>query len=88
MKVFTWNSRIIPACAGSSHQRYLVRVLRKDHPRLRGEQSPPNPSDEARRGSSPPARGADGLRRKRIIVVRIIPACAGSRERNSRKQMG
>ena len=56
----------------------LTRVLRGDHPRSRGEHTPPKGDRATRQGSSPLTRGA--LRRRRLFRWRlgIIPAHAGS----------
>ena len=69
---------IIPACAGSTGGCGSIAVRVWDHPRMRGEH--PNFSDEVTEfgGSSPHARGAPRLMRRRRSAPRIIPACAGS----------
>ncbi len=69
---------ITPACAGSSWGGLLALLVRRDHPRVRGEQAGPLSGWPSVTGSPPRARGAghgggqDALRRG------ITPACAGS----------
>ena len=70
--------RIIPACAGNRCWNAQIRYVRRDHPRMRGEQVRyygfPYPSP----GSSPHARGTAGAHARVYGVVGIIPACAGN----------
>ena len=70
---------IIPACAGNSDARATRFALRRNHPRVRGEQSDLAPHQIAGRGSSPHARGTARLRPHPFRVHGIIPACAGNR---------
>ena len=49
---------IIPACAGSTCILLLLRCVRWDHPRMRGEHHLLRGQGYAPRGSSPHARGA------------------------------
>ena len=75
--------RFIPACAGSSFRSSHRQRQEPVHPRVRGEQlilvAIPVPST----GSSPRARGADGPFIDLQLLIRFIPACAGSRGRGS-----
>ena len=52
---------ITPACAGSRRGCSAILGSRRDHPRVRGEQSSPHRSDSCTKGSPPRARGADLL---------------------------
>ena len=70
--------RIIPACAGSTARRTRYEPHPPDHPRVRGEHDVPVEKYEAETGSSPRARGALRPLRDERLIVRIIPACAGS----------
>ena len=71
------NCRIIPACAGFTANYRLVSVESEDHPRLRGVYSVALIVRFTHRGSSPLARGLLHRQRRRALVPRIIPACAG-----------
>ena len=75
-----WPGRVIritPACAGKTHVHPFPTARGRDHPRMRGEDSPliPRASDKA--GSPPHARG----RLQAMMGIRggcrITPACAG-----------
>ncbi len=68
----------IPACAGSSQPRGGSRSGRRDHPRVRGEQSLGNLASGVAGGPSPRARGAVRDQRPAVHLVGTIPACAGS----------
>ena len=70
--------RIIPAYAGST-QRFGVDVGdRRDHPRIRGEHAQGGIGKLKQGGSSPHTRGALGRSPHAYLLVRIIPAYAGS----------
>ena len=69
---------IIPACAGSTTGHHERGGQGEDHPRLRGEHTPPPAPRARRRGSSPLARGAPRDGPGSLINGGIIPACAGS----------
>ena len=75
---WTCDTRIIPACAGSTCRIVDHKLACEDHPRLRGEYRSAHLMRSAQPGSSPLARGVpiDGC--NRCIRSRIIPACAGS----------
>ena len=49
---------IIPACAGSTVNRWVTRMPKEDHPRMRGEHGFEERIVEVEKGSSPHARGA------------------------------
>ena len=53
-----WGIGIIPACAGSTSAQFLQPRPPRDHPRMRGEHSPPLLESAPGTGSSPHARGA------------------------------
>ncbi len=76
----SWASyiRIIPASAGSTRSLSPPRQPRKDHPRERGEHSPPTGPRSRETGSSPRARGAHLRPQLLRGGDRIIPASAGS----------
>ena len=78
------RDRIIPACAGSRGRSRSRSRVRRDHPRLRGEQIHVVGLASWAIGSSPPARGAEGGLAVRGGSGRIIPACAGSSSRHGR----
>ena len=69
---------IIPAYAGSTAHVARPQARRADHPRIRGEHSPVDPSYSKHEGSSPHTRGA----REHDVLFSarfgIIPAYAGS----------
>ena len=69
---------IIPACAGSTARRSGDPSRTRDHPRMRGEHTRTRAYRRSRAGSSPHARGAQFVLVIRFLVIRIIPACAGS----------
>ena len=69
---------IIPACAGSTASAATSDRLARDHPRMRGEHQLVQAMGLGDVGSSPHARGARSSRPTRMVVSRIIPACAGS----------
>ncbi len=73
------QDRITPACAGSSRCWPWPRPRRRDHPRMRGEQSPDGATIVGTGGSPPHARGADPDVKRRRGRLGITPACAGSR---------
>ena len=74
---------IIPACAGSTKCVMAIFVSERDHPRMCGEHGIGMEKRCIRMGSSPHVRGA--LRTARIARGKsgIIPACAGSTEKQS-----
>ena len=69
---------IIPACAGSTLCAAPPNSPNWDHPRVRGEHRARSPPCTSRVGSSPRARGALGSLGHHLVLVGIIPACAGS----------
>ena len=74
---------IIPACAGNTSMRRMIRLGSRDHPRLRGEHSTPSLTMLSWWGSSPLARGThDGVERE-DGEDGIIPACAGNTRRRT-----
>ena len=69
--------RITPACAGKTRARQNSCPTRRDHPRMRGEDTIIFVSSVSRRGSPPHARGRLAFRGELRIIVGITPACAG-----------
>ena len=69
---------IIPACAGSTTFWRPARRTMQDHPRMRGEHARHARLYAVSSGSSPHARGARCLIMILIVILGIIPACAGS----------
>ena len=72
------DSGIIPACAGSTVDHFVVGLERGDHPRMCGEHLPLIFTPPLRPGSSPHVRGARMAMSARPRCAGIIPACAGS----------
>ena len=71
--------RITPACAGNRPCTPIMRYTIRDHPRLRGEQSPLNALSADLCGSPPLARGTGTARSFWNCAGGITPACAGNR---------
>ena len=69
---------IIPACAGSTSHRHHLPLFTRDHPRMCGEHQSAPAETVQREGSSPHVRGALRTGLELLVVVGIIPACAGS----------
>ena len=69
---------IIPAYAGSTHERAGRTHPRRDHPRIRGEHGWPAHHIKSSMGSSPHTRGALPYRFGDLADHGIIPAYAGS----------
>ncbi len=72
------QSRLIPACAGSTRYRCCAGWCTGAHPRLRGEHFLSASLQPRHGGSSPPARGAPVDKLPTGCVFGLIPACAGS----------
>ena len=70
---------IIPACAGNREREDGSEPLRRDHPRVCGEQSFLHLISNFFKGSSPRVRGTAGNGKQLATVGGIIPACAGNR---------
>ena len=70
--------RIIPAYAGNTPGRGHDGVLRRDHPRIRGEHLGGLPVETAQMGSSPHTRGTLARVELRAPVPGITPAYAGN----------
>ena len=70
---------IIPAYAGSRLGRPIGMALRRDHPRVCGEQRSSAETSWSVVGSSPRMRGAATAAPPAAAAARIIPAYAGSR---------
>ena len=69
---------IIPAYAGSTRIRRRELVLKRDHPRIRGEHMVGVYPARSELGSSPHTRGARCYRYQLDFTAGIIPAYAGS----------
>ena len=78
---------IIPAYAGSTSSIASPTRSARDHPRIRGEHSMYSNLRTAARGSSPHTRGAPVVRVAECVLVRIIPAYAGSTDAWSSRRM-
>ena len=70
--------RIIPADAGSTWPVIWLIATHWDHPRGCGEHQTIPGDDDIPVGSSPRMRGAPSLRSHMALMLRIIPADAGS----------
>ena len=57
------SRRITPACAGKTRWAWLQALLRRDHPRMRGEDQGVGHGDRCAVGSPPHARGRPGAGR-------------------------
>ena len=68
----------IPACAGSRARQQRQLLRRRDHPRVRGEQSESRNAGISALGPSPRARGAGSNSAVTVPPRGTIPACAGS----------
>ena len=80
--------RIIPACAGSTQPGTRPDHCYRDHPRMRGVHDAPTVKNTMTGGSSPHARGPLAQGRGPCLRPRIIPACAGSTRRKTRRKPG
>ena len=72
------GQRITPACAGNSPRPPRIKCLRRDHPRVCGEQNPRGISISWPNGSPPRVRGTANIGRKNARASGITPACAGN----------
>ena len=73
-----FDNRFIPAHAGNTQQRCLLRSLHGVHPRSRGEYFRTASICGKQRGSSPLTRGILKLHRQIFDCSRFIPAHAGN----------
>ena len=71
------NSIYAPAHAGIRKTRVLRCIMRRDHPRTRGEKTFSSLSEVLRLGSPPPTRGKDKLMPEYRRALGITPAHAG-----------
>ena len=72
-------TRITPACAGKSGSARLLISSCWDHPRVCGEKHQRRKDSINVIGSPPRVRGKAKKVKKRYIISRITPACAGKR---------
>ena len=70
--------RFIPACAGNTRCRLMMRSVIPVHPRMRGEHALNSMPRSAASGSSPHARGTRFSGKSYGWRIRFIPACAGN----------
>ena len=75
------HRRFIPACAGNTHPLRPEHRPDAVHPRMRGEHIFGSTKEEAKRGSSPHARGTPRYQQPFYDEKRFIPACAGNTAR-------
>ena len=78
-----WCGGITPACAGKTQQCRRVLGVRRDHPRMRGEDDESGLEPDPRGGSPPHARGRPGIAGVAVRAGGITPACAGKTCANS-----
>ena len=71
------SPRFIPACAGIRALTLLLPLIFSVHPRMRGDQDVVVLVTGDADGSSPHARGSDGVIVWIVVQGRFIPACAG-----------
>ena len=71
------HPRLIPACAGKTPRSTTTSCPAAAHPRVCGENSATWRSAIRCIGSSPRVRGKHAEQLDRLLVVRLIPACAG-----------
>ena len=88
VRCYSPASRIIPAYAGSTMCRAMGITEKKDHPRIRGEHGPPTIGAPSTGGSSPHTRGAPVVCVAEGVLMRIIPAYAGSTRPPTRPPAG
>ena len=69
--------RLIPACAGKTSRRRLMRKPLRAHPRVCGENHRRPDAGNRLPGSSPRVRGKRVNAPQRSYAARLIPACAG-----------
>ena len=80
--------RFIPAGAGNTRKRFQGRSWSPVHPRWRGEHSTAASSRSSYPGSSPLARGTQGLAAFQGALWRFIPAGAGNTTIHGQTQAG
>ena len=73
--------RITPACAGNSRRHEGTVCIRKDHPRVCGEQFPVFTDSLDAIGSPPRVRGTELFVVPLTFDAGITPACAGNSSR-------
>ena len=78
-------SRIIPACAGNTRKVHDRGRNHRDHPHVCGEHRSLIRIVQERLGSSPRVRGTRLSNPLDVVVVGIIPACAGNTLRTRRR---
>ena len=76
------GGRLIPAHAGKTLRRRLLRVNLRAHPRSRGENPSVTVANSVMRGSSPLTRGKLDRARDDADQCRLIPAHAGKTTRS------
>ena len=74
-------SGITPACAGNSSSAASSTSPSQDHPRVCGEQMTSRGCPRGCAGSPPRVRGTVRRLKKKLIICRITPACAGNSAR-------
>mgnify|MGYP000915057780 CR=1 FL=1 len=68
---------ITPACAGKTDIGVNISYVRRDHPRMRGEDLLPPQGKRLQEGSPPHARGRRATTSVYVRATWITPACAG-----------
>ncbi len=77
-----------PACAGTTWRRGRRHTEQRDHPRVRGDHSPPSAASRASAGPPPRARGPQGPRPPAHVRAGTTPACAGTTPASGRHRAG
>ena len=72
------QQRLIPACAGTTSPAVTGSRPTTAHPRMRGDHYRSQRANSIQCGSSPHARGPPQRRDRARVLIRLIPACAGT----------
>ena len=82
------DTRITPACAGTTLGRTEVRPTAQDHPRVCGNHGTDQTTVSFKPGSPPRVREPQSIQRRAAGRARITPACAGTTDLVKRRGHG